>query len=81
MSLSIRNGEAARSVELAAHGFLPDEIDGHDLFAIATQRRRDIDRGRFDGAGVVGLGDIVPAPSVANRATAACSAPSPCSSD
>lgn len=44
--------------------FLPDEIDGHDLFAIATQRHRDIDRGRSHGAGVMGLGDIVMVASV-----------------
>jgi putative flavoprotein involved in K+ transport len=44
--------------------FLPDDIDGHDLFAIATRRRRDLDAGRGDSAGVMGFGDIVMVPSV-----------------
>jgi putative flavoprotein involved in K+ transport len=51
-------------VTLRPPRFLPDDIDGHDLFAIATQRRRDLDAGRGDGAGVMGFGDIVMVPSV-----------------
>ncbi|GAB2731369.1 ArsO family NAD(P)H-dependent flavin-containing monooxygenase [Nocardioides pakistanensis] len=44
--------------------FLPDDVDGHDLFAIATQRRRQLDAGHLDEGGVMGLGDIVMVPSV-----------------
>lgn len=44
--------------------FLPDDVDGHALFAIATRRRRELDAGLGDGAGVMGLGDIVMVPSV-----------------
>ena len=44
--------------------FLPDDVDGHALFSIATRRRRDLDAGHADGAGVMGLGDIVMVPSV-----------------
>jgi putative flavoprotein involved in K+ transport len=51
-------------VTLRPPRFLPDDIDGHDLFAIATQRRRDLDAGRGDGAGVMGFGDVVMVPSV-----------------
>jgi putative flavoprotein involved in K+ transport len=51
-------------VTLRPPRFLPDDIDGHDLFAIATRRRRDLDAGRADGAGVMGFGDIVMVPSV-----------------
>ena len=51
-------------VTLRTPRFLPDDIDGHDLFAIATQRRRELDAGRGDGAGVMGFGDIVMVPSV-----------------
>ena len=36
--------DAGFSVERA---FLPDDIDGHDLFAIATQRRRRLDAGEL----------------------------------
>lgn len=51
-------------VTLRPPRFLPDDIDGHDLFAIATRRRRDLDAGRGDSAGVMGFGDIVMVPSV-----------------
>jgi putative flavoprotein involved in K+ transport len=44
--------------------FLPDDIDGHDLFAIATRRRKQLDAGRLDQGGVMGFGDIVMVPSV-----------------
>ncbi|HSE70492.1 MAG TPA: ArsO family NAD(P)H-dependent flavin-containing monooxygenase [Nocardioidaceae bacterium] len=44
--------------------FLPDDVDGHALFMIATARRRQIDSGKADGEGVAGLGDIVMVPSV-----------------
>ena len=51
-------------VTLRPPRFLPDDIDGHDLFAIATRRRRELDAGGGDSAGVMGLGDIVMVPSV-----------------
>jgi len=44
--------------------FLPDDVDGYDLFSIATERRRRLDAGQADSAGVMGLGDIVMVPSV-----------------
>lgn len=51
-------------VTLRPPRFLPDDIDGHDLFAIATRRRRDLDAGLSGGTGVMGFGDIVMVPSV-----------------
>jgi len=51
-------------VTLRPPRFLPDDIDGHDLFAIATQRRRRLDAGTLDTTGVMGFGDIVMVPSV-----------------
>lgn len=44
--------------------FLPDDVDGHALFAIATRRRWDLDAGRVADTGVMGFGDIVMVPSV-----------------
>jgi cation diffusion facilitator CzcD-associated flavoprotein CzcO len=44
--------------------FLPDDVDGHDLFSIATRRRRRLEAGLSDDQGVMGLGDIVMVPSV-----------------
>jgi cation diffusion facilitator CzcD-associated flavoprotein CzcO len=44
--------------------FLPDDIDGYDLFSIATRRRRRLEAGLSDDSGVMGLGDIVMVPSV-----------------
>ncbi|WP_372728674.1 ArsO family NAD(P)H-dependent flavin-containing monooxygenase [Nocardioides sp.] len=43
--------------------FLPDDVDGRDLFAAATARLRALDEGREHG-GVGGLGDIVMVPEV-----------------
>ena len=43
--------------------FLPDDIDGRDLFAAATQRVQALREGRTND-GVGGLGDIVMVPSV-----------------
>jgi putative flavoprotein involved in K+ transport len=43
--------------------FLPDDVDGRDLFAAATERVRALREGRAH-AGVGGLGDIVMVPSV-----------------
>jgi putative flavoprotein involved in K+ transport len=51
-------------VTLRPPRFLPDDIDGHDLFAIATQRRYRLDAGTLDTGGVMGFGDIVMVPSV-----------------
>jgi putative flavoprotein involved in K+ transport len=51
-------------VTLRPPRFLPDDVDGHDLFAIATRRRRQLDAGQFEEGGVMGLGDIVMVPSV-----------------
>jgi cation diffusion facilitator CzcD-associated flavoprotein CzcO len=51
-------------VTLRPPRFLPDDVDGHDLFSIATARRRRLDSGAADDAGVMGLGDIVMVPSV-----------------
>ncbi len=44
--------------------FLPDDVDGRVLFAVATARRKALDAGRTDTGGVSGLGDIVVVPSV-----------------
>ncbi|CAL9353003.1 ArsO family NAD(P)H-dependent flavin-containing monooxygenase [Streptomyces sp. enrichment culture] len=44
--------------------FLPDDIDGHALFDVATGRRRALDEGRADTGGVASLGDIVVVPPV-----------------
>ena len=44
--------------------FLPDDIDGRDLFDVATARRRALDAGRSDTGGVASLGDIVAVPPV-----------------
>jgi len=44
--------------------FLPDDIDGYDLFSIATRRRQRLEAGLSDDSGVMGLGDIVMVPSV-----------------
>ena len=51
-------------VTLRPPRFLPADIDGPDLFAIATQRRRRLDAGTLDTGGVMGFGDIVMVPSV-----------------
>lgn len=39
--------------------FLPDDVDGRALFAVATARRKALDAGQQDTAGVAGLGDVV----------------------
>ncbi|MFC0623350.1 ArsO family NAD(P)H-dependent flavin-containing monooxygenase [Kribbella deserti] len=44
--------------------FLPDDVDGHALFQLATNRRRAHDSGHPDTGGVAGLGDIVMVDSV-----------------
>lgn len=44
--------------------FLPDDVDGRALFAIATTRRQARDAGEPDTGGVGGLGDIVMVDSV-----------------
>jgi putative flavoprotein involved in K+ transport len=44
--------------------FLPDTIDGRALFDTATARRRALDGGAADTAGVAALGDIVAVPPV-----------------
>jgi putative flavoprotein involved in K+ transport len=44
--------------------FLADDIDGRALFDVATARRRALDEGRTDTAGVASLGDIVAVPPV-----------------
>lgn len=44
--------------------FLPDDVDGRALFAVATARRKALDAGLPDTAGVRGLGDVVMVPSV-----------------
>jgi putative flavoprotein involved in K+ transport len=51
-------------VTLRPPRFLPDDVDGHDLFAIATRRRQQLDAGHLDRGGLMGLGDIVMVPSV-----------------
>jgi putative flavoprotein involved in K+ transport len=44
--------------------FLPDDVDGRALFAVATARRKALDAGLGDTGGVGGLGDVVMVPSV-----------------
>ena len=44
--------------------FLPDDVDGRALFAVATARRRALDAGLADTGGVAGLGDVVMVPPV-----------------
>ena len=44
--------------------FLPDDVDGRDLFAAATARVQALREGRHGEAGVGGLGDIVMVPAV-----------------
>ncbi|MFF3350656.1 ArsO family NAD(P)H-dependent flavin-containing monooxygenase [Streptomyces sp. NPDC002779] len=44
--------------------FLADDIDGRALFDAATARRRALDEGGTDTAGVASLGDIVAVPPV-----------------
>ena len=44
--------------------FLSDDVDGRVLFDVATARRRALDEGRPDPAGVAGLGDVVMVPPV-----------------
>ncbi|MDT0328616.1 ArsO family NAD(P)H-dependent flavin-containing monooxygenase [Nocardiopsis lambiniae] len=44
--------------------FLPDDVDGRALFAIATGARKAADRGEPGPAGIADLGDIVVVPSV-----------------
>jgi putative flavoprotein involved in K+ transport len=44
--------------------FLPDDVDGRALFAVATARRRALDAGLADPGGVAGLGDVVMVPPV-----------------
>ncbi|MEZ3181735.1 NAD(P)/FAD-dependent oxidoreductase [Streptomyces pimonensis] len=44
--------------------FLTDDIDGRALFGVATARRRALDAGLGDTAGVASLGDIVAVPPV-----------------
>ncbi|KGN37638.1 ArsO family NAD(P)H-dependent flavin-containing monooxygenase [Knoellia aerolata] len=44
--------------------FLPDDVDGRALFAVATARRKALDAGLADSGGVRGLGDVVMVPSV-----------------
>ncbi|WP_055586579.1 ArsO family NAD(P)H-dependent flavin-containing monooxygenase [Streptacidiphilus griseoplanus] len=66
------NSGAQIAADLALHGgvdltwvtrrpprLLPDDIDGRVLFDVATARRRALDAGRADTAGVAALGDIV----------------------
>lgn len=51
-------------VTLSPPTFLPDDVDGRALFAVATARRRALDAGRPDPGGVAGLGDVVMVPPV-----------------
>jgi putative flavoprotein involved in K+ transport len=51
-------------VTLRPPNFLPDDIDGRALFAIATARRKALDAGMADPGGVAGLGDVVMVPPV-----------------
>lgn len=51
-------------VTLSPPTFLPDDVDGRALFAVATARRRALDAGRNDPGGVAGLGDVVMVPPV-----------------
>ncbi len=44
--------------------FLPDDVDGRALFAVATARRNALDAGREDTGGVASLGDVVMVPPV-----------------
>lgn len=43
--------------------FLPDDLDGRALFAIATRQKQAVERGE-DAEGIGDLGNIVPVPSV-----------------
>jgi cation diffusion facilitator CzcD-associated flavoprotein CzcO len=51
-------------VTKCAPRFLPDDVDGRDLFVAATQRVQALRDGREHEGGVGGLGDIVMVPSV-----------------
>lgn len=44
--------------------FLPDDVDGRALFAIATRHQQASQEGREPSEGIGGLGDIVVVPSV-----------------
>ncbi|MGJ9421534.1 ArsO family NAD(P)H-dependent flavin-containing monooxygenase [Aeromicrobium sp. CF3.5] len=44
--------------------FLPDDVDGRVLFAVASDRSAALARGERDDGGVASLGDIVMVPSV-----------------
>jgi putative flavoprotein involved in K+ transport len=44
--------------------FLPDDVDGRALFAVATARRKALDAGHADTGGVASLGDVVMVPAV-----------------
>lgn len=51
-------------VTLREPRYLPDDVDGRVLFAVASARRRALDEGRTDTGGVASLGDIVAVPPV-----------------
>jgi putative flavoprotein involved in K+ transport len=51
-------------VTLRQPRFLPDDVDGRALFAVATARRKALDAGQADPGGVAGLGDVVMVPTV-----------------
>ena len=51
-------------VTLRPPRFLPDDVDGRALFAVATARRRALDAGDADPGGVASLGDVVMVPPV-----------------
>lgn len=44
--------------------FLPDDVDGRELFRLATHRAVELAAGRPDPGGISGLGDIVMVPEV-----------------
>lgn len=44
--------------------YLPDEVDGRELFRVATLRAQALAAGRPDPGGVASLGDVVAVPSV-----------------
>jgi putative flavoprotein involved in K+ transport len=51
-------------VTLRPPRFLPDDVDGRALFAVASARRRALDAGHTDPGGVASLGDVVMVPPV-----------------
>lgn len=51
-------------VALQPPRFLPDDVDGRHLFAVATARRKALDAGLADPGGVATLGDVVMVPPV-----------------